>query len=165
MSTKGKLVEFVIDPENVIEYVNDAGNIIEAIDNSRTGGCLIAENIYDDTVIIGYSFCNNKLDRYNKEYGKKLAINRMHWLEASKYVPSRIHPKYRPILEHFLKRCKAYFKTCTFPAWSEDFLKECLKNNADDKFEIIKGKVQPKHIDVITNNINEDINEEQLVTY
>ena len=47
---------------------------------------------------------------------------------------------------------------------------EYAKNNSIEiaeaqKFEIIKGKVQPKHIDVITNNINEDINEEQLVTY
>lgn len=72
-----------------------------------------------DKCMVGFSFCRESHDEFNKDLGEKIAIGRA--LKHRDAVRENIdkHIPFHAIdqVAHFTDRCKKYFKDCELPSW------------------------------------------------
>jgi hypothetical protein len=85
-------------PAQLRKYIRD--------DNRNPIGIIVAER-RNNNIIYGWSFCCKK-DRFNKEFGLKIAQGRLLTGTVAK-IPRVVEKT----LENFKERAAKYFKTCT----------------------------------------------------
>ena len=68
--------------------------------------------------MVGFSFCREKMDEFNKDLGEKIAIGRALKLSDAEAVNEDMIPFYASEqAANFVGRCKKYFKDCELPSW------------------------------------------------
>ena len=65
----------------------------------------------DGVVTFGYSLCHTKLDKFDKEFGKNIAIRRAATALAGRVL--NIPDSMKKEFEQFKLRCKKYYKQLT----------------------------------------------------
>ena len=102
--------------------------------NKRRKGILLAapKPGSPNKVVLGYSLCNSKLDRFDPDFGIDLAFSRaLAWDEKEttrKKRPTvlarKVPDSIRQDLTLFIWRMKRWFKDKELPEWTEAFIQE-----------------------------------------
>lgn len=100
---KGKRVPVILPSGMIVRESN--GKVAMQREKGLPRGILVAGMI-DDKVCIGWSYTNNKLDRFDKSRGMDIAVGRMESPSPIEKVP---HKVLRELEKSFLPRVEKYF--------------------------------------------------------
>lgn len=84
--------------------------------NTKIVGVLYASSVNDD-VIIGFSKCHTKFDKFNKSLSLDIAAGRALRHRETLISDFNIPFDIRKDLFSFIKRCVRYYNDKNFPAW------------------------------------------------
>lgn len=83
--------------------------------NERVGVILALKDAKTNTVTIGWSLCKRKLDKFNRDFGIRLALNRaLKSVDRNIVIPHSIKKK----LDRFSLRAQKYFKECAVVSYT-----------------------------------------------
>ncbi len=94
----------------IIEYIKDRKN-------RKIGLVSAAYSIADNKVLIGFSLCNTKRDKFKKDLAYDIARKRMTKYKNKKFYEIEIPSSIKKKLIEFIPRIKLYYKDKEFVDW------------------------------------------------